>query len=216
MQPISLAAPSPPPNICPRPADWCGYPGATNEPSYCGEDNIPGHYCHDVLGKSGFRPCDEKIAPKWGRVQCSSFVGEKAQPADKKVPKDEEADGEKEAAEKPAKDAADGNPPPAVADAAVPGKFSMCRALTPAATDEWCVHSCATGNCPKTTCTCDAEEEGAEEDPREAAFQRRKTEADRERRDAQREAVVAEAARVLKKARPRPAVAVLAGRGGRL
>ena len=31
------------------------------------------------------------------------------------------------------------------------------------------------------------EVEGAEEDPREAAFQRRKTEADRERRDAQRE-----------------------------
>ena len=65
--------------------------------------------------------------------------------------------------EKPAKDAADGKPPPAVADAAVPGKFSMCRALTSGATDEWCVHSCAAGNCPKTTCTCDAEEEGAED-----------------------------------------------------
>jgi len=40
--PVSLAAPSPPPTVCPRPASWCGYVGATNEPSYCGEDNVPG------------------------------------------------------------------------------------------------------------------------------------------------------------------------------
>ena len=42
VQPISLGAPSPPPIVCARPASWCGYPGATNEPAYCGEDNVPG------------------------------------------------------------------------------------------------------------------------------------------------------------------------------
>merc|ERR1719345_255936 len=60
VQPKSMGAPSPPPIVCPKPGDWCGYPGATNEPSYCGEDNVPGHFCHDVLGKSGFSPCDKK------------------------------------------------------------------------------------------------------------------------------------------------------------
>lgn len=29
-----------------------------------------------------------------------------------------------------------------------------CRSLSPAATDEWCAHSCGTGNCPETMCQC--------------------------------------------------------------
>ena len=39
--------------------------------------------------------------------------------------------------------------------ATVPGDFSKCKSLTLAATDEWCVHSCETGNCPETICNCD-------------------------------------------------------------
>ena len=68
------------------------------------------------------------------------------------------------AAEKAAKDAANGIVPPvagaapaavAVGPATVAGDFSKCKSLTLAATDEWCVHSCETGNCPETICNCD-------------------------------------------------------------
>ena len=68
------------------------------------------------------------------------------------------------AAEKAAKDAANGIAPPvagaapaavAVGPATVAGDFSKCKSLTLAATDEWCVHSCETGNCPETICNCD-------------------------------------------------------------
>ena len=67
-------------------------------------------------------------------------------------------------AEKAAKDAANGIAPPvagaapaavAVGPATVAGDFSKCKSLTLAATDEWCVHSCETGNCPETICNCD-------------------------------------------------------------
>merc|ERR1719272_166855 len=68
------------------------------------------------------------------------------------------------AAEKAARDAANGIVPPvagaapaavAVGPATVAGDFSKCKSLTLAATDEWCVHSCETGNCPETICNCD-------------------------------------------------------------
>ena len=42
-----------------------------------------------------------------------------------------------------------------VGSATVAGDFSKCKALTLAATDEWCVNSCGTGNCPVTICNCD-------------------------------------------------------------
>ena len=50
--------------ICERPKTWCDYAGATNEPREC--DNIPGHFCRDIYGKSGFWPCDEKVSPGSG------------------------------------------------------------------------------------------------------------------------------------------------------
>ena len=52
--------------ICPKPAKWCVHVGATNEPQHC--DGVPGHFCHDIFGKSGFKPCDEKITPTWGHA----------------------------------------------------------------------------------------------------------------------------------------------------
>ena len=42
--------------------------------------------------------------------------------------------------------------------ATVAGDFSMCKSLTLAATNEWCVHSCETGNCPATICNCDGKD----------------------------------------------------------
>ena len=45
--------------------------------------------------------------------------------------------------------------------ATVAGDFSMCKSLTLAATNEWCVHSCETGNCPATICTCDKDAKDA-------------------------------------------------------
>ena len=41
---------------CAQPADWCTHGGATNQPAYCG--GLPGHFCRDNSGNSGFRPCD--------------------------------------------------------------------------------------------------------------------------------------------------------------
>ena len=60
--------------ICPKPSDWCAYPGATNEPKECGGQ--PGHFCHDIYGKSGFAPCDAKRDRSWGTVQCERQVSE--------------------------------------------------------------------------------------------------------------------------------------------
>ena len=54
--------------ICDRPEEWCNYAGATNEPREC--DDVAGHFCRDIYGKSGFWPCDEKIAPSWGHYEC--------------------------------------------------------------------------------------------------------------------------------------------------
>jgi hypothetical protein len=55
--------------ICPRPNTWCGYVGATNEATRC--DKVPGHYCTDIFGKSGFWPCDTKIKATWGvGIEC--------------------------------------------------------------------------------------------------------------------------------------------------
>ena len=54
--------------ICDRPKAWCDYAGATNEPREC--DEMPGHFCRDIYGKSGFWSCDEKIAPSWGHFEC--------------------------------------------------------------------------------------------------------------------------------------------------
>ena len=56
------------PTRCPKPATWCAYEGATNEPREC--DEVPGHFCHDVYGKSGFWPCDESIEATWGHFEC--------------------------------------------------------------------------------------------------------------------------------------------------
>jgi hypothetical protein len=56
-------------DICPRPKKWCNYVGATNEPTRC--DKVPGHYCADIFGKSGFWPCDTKIKATWGvGIEC--------------------------------------------------------------------------------------------------------------------------------------------------
>ena len=48
--------------------------GATNEPKECGGQ--PGHFCHDIYGKSGFAPCDAKRDRSWGTVQCERQVSE--------------------------------------------------------------------------------------------------------------------------------------------
>jgi hypothetical protein len=65
------------PEICPKPPNWCSYAAGTNEPKECG--GLPGHFCHDVFGRSGFSPCDETVRPLWGRVKCEAF---EAQPKD--------------------------------------------------------------------------------------------------------------------------------------
>merc|ERR1740130_489047 len=55
--------------MCHKPGGWCVHDGATNVPSRCG--GIPGHYCHDTSGQSGFFPCDKHIPATWGTgVQC--------------------------------------------------------------------------------------------------------------------------------------------------
>ena len=55
--------------MCKKPAAWCVHDGATNEPSWCG--GVPGHFCHDTYGQSGFSPCDKHIPATWGAgVQC--------------------------------------------------------------------------------------------------------------------------------------------------
>ena len=55
--------------MCPKPEDWCVHAGATNEPKKC--DDIPGHFCHDTEGESGFHACDQKAHPTtWGTVYC--------------------------------------------------------------------------------------------------------------------------------------------------
>ena len=54
--------------ICAKPATWCVHAGATNEPQHC--DDVPGHFCHDIYGESGFKPCDDKIKPTWGQFKC--------------------------------------------------------------------------------------------------------------------------------------------------
>ena len=60
--------------ICPKPADWCAYAGATNEPKECGGQL--GHFCHDIFGKSGFAPCDAKQERSWGTVTCQRPTSE--------------------------------------------------------------------------------------------------------------------------------------------
>ena len=54
--------------VCPQPPAWCVHAGATDEPKWCG--GIPGHYCHDTAGQSGFHPCNETIPATWGTIQC--------------------------------------------------------------------------------------------------------------------------------------------------
>ena len=58
--------------ICAKPESWCAHVGATNEPTECG--GLPGHFCQDIYGKSGFWPCDESIAPTWGKVGTETEV----------------------------------------------------------------------------------------------------------------------------------------------
>jgi hypothetical protein len=80
------------------------------------------------------------------------------------VVKEDPLEAAQKAADKAAKDAANGIATPvagaapapvAATPATVAGDFSKCKSLTLAATDEWCVHSCETGNCPETICNCD-------------------------------------------------------------
>ena len=47
-----------------------------------------------------------------------------------------------------------GAPATAAVPAAGVDDASKCKSLSPAATDEWCVHSCGTGSCPPTMCQC--------------------------------------------------------------
>eukprot|EP00964_Phaeocystis_antarctica_P073038 scaffold44788_cov70-Phaeocystis_antarctica.AAC.1 len=62
------------PEICPKPPNWCSHAAGTNEPKECG--GLPGHFCHDIFGRSGFSPCDEKVRPLWGEVKCEAFEGQ--------------------------------------------------------------------------------------------------------------------------------------------
>ena len=61
---------------CEQPAAWCVHAGATNAYRKCG--GLPGHFCEDSEGKSGFYPCDEKVHATWGKVECAA-KGEKQQ-----------------------------------------------------------------------------------------------------------------------------------------
>ena len=61
---------------CEQPATWCVHAGATNAYRKCG--GLPGHFCEDSEGKSGFYPCDEKVHATWGKVECAA-KGEKQQ-----------------------------------------------------------------------------------------------------------------------------------------
>ena len=53
-------------DICPQPADWCNYAGATDTPKECG--GVKGHYCSDIFGKAGFMPCDNPDNGIWGEL----------------------------------------------------------------------------------------------------------------------------------------------------
>ena len=67
--------------ICAKPVNWCVHGGSMNEPSRC--SGIPGHFCHDTAGESGFKPCDSKIAATWGHgVPCLGSADQAAAPAD--------------------------------------------------------------------------------------------------------------------------------------
>lgn len=46
--------------------------------------------------------------------------------------------------------------PAAAAAAAVPalGDYSACKSVSAGATDQWCVRTCSTGNCPESMCQC--------------------------------------------------------------
>ena len=44
---------------CPKPTAWCSHVGATNEFKQCG--GVPGHFCSDIFGQSGFSPCKCKV-----------------------------------------------------------------------------------------------------------------------------------------------------------
>ena len=61
---------------CEKPATWCVHAGATNAYRKCG--GMPGHFCEDSEGSSGFYPCDEKVKATWGKVACAA-KGEKQQ-----------------------------------------------------------------------------------------------------------------------------------------
>ena len=54
--------------ICPKPPTWCVHATAKSEAKECG--GLPGHFCQDVFGKSGFSPCDETVNATWGTVEC--------------------------------------------------------------------------------------------------------------------------------------------------
>merc|ERR1719272_32607 len=43
---------------------------------------------------------------------------------------------------------------PAVAAAPALGDYSACKSLVTGATDQWCVRTCSTGNCPESMCQC--------------------------------------------------------------
>ena len=53
-------------DICPQPAAWCDYAGATDTPKECG--GVKGHYCSDIYGKAGFMPCEETDNSVWGEL----------------------------------------------------------------------------------------------------------------------------------------------------
>ena len=116
--------------ICAKPATWCVHAGATNEPQHC--DDVPGHFCHDIYGESGFKPCDDKIKPTWGHFEC---VG---------------ADSAESAAARSA------------AKVAEDAKKLICPegsyvASGTEATDDWCENQCAAYGCEEDAqkvCEC--------------------------------------------------------------
>ena len=71
---------------CPKPTTWCVHEGATNEFKECG--GVPGHFCTDVIGQSGFSPCEcdkagspEEAARGWEpgfvpQSSCTSWAAE--------------------------------------------------------------------------------------------------------------------------------------------
>ena len=131
--------------ICAKPATWCVHAGATNEPQHC--DKVPGHFCHDIYGESGFKPCDDKIKPTWGHFECVGADSAESAAARSAAKEDEDA------------------------------KKLICPEGTyvasgTEATDDWCEDQCAAYGCvedAQKVCECSGEQKTIHHDVNEKA-----------------------------------------------